>query len=222
MENVFLPGRGETMHGAAVAAADYGQHIAKEGDRAIFSNTYGPNHGNSALLGKKIDSREIKAIFVRNVSGITLMPGMLCRWDTPAMIGKRVDGYTAEVADQVAGVVDDHLTMTGGVNDGDMFWLIVKGPALVRYRNDSDPAVSGGEFLHAATGTSTGNTIASTDEDDGGNAQPWDGTCNQIQTTDGTLSQYIRNVFGVAVSAATSGQLRLVELNCEAGTGTST
>src|SRR4051812_12584102 len=39
------------------------------------------------------NSREVKCVLVRNVSGITLLPGFMVTWKS-GQFGKRVDGYS--------------------------------------------------------------------------------------------------------------------------------
>lgn len=226
MSNIAIPDRGCTMHGAAVAAADYGQQVALEGCPTVFKNTYGPNHGSSALLGKKIDQRDVKGLLVRNVSTITLVPGLAVAWKS-GQEGKRVDGYSRiglatdiyEVG-RVAGIVDDHLTMSGGVDVGDLFWLLVEGPVLCRtmIAGDATNKISIGEDLIASTAAnSTGNTTGGTSADEAGRCMVYASSVfTSTASTDGTMVRYLRDSFARALSAATTTEtntLKLIDLN---------
>lgn len=70
------------------------------------------------------------ARLVRNASGITLQGKRLVSWQS-GYRGTRVDGYVRTSNAEAAGVVDDQLPTSGVVNN-DLFWLIIKGPCLIK------------------------------------------------------------------------------------------
>ena len=213
-----LVGLGETLYGptATIDTSDYGSSLGLEGTLGVFDFT-------DPTDPTKKDNRKIRAIFVRNTSGITLMRRMCVIWSTTAgERGKRVTGYSNVEAEDIAGVVDDRLG-TAGVRNGDMFWLMVEGPVLIMtcLAADITNRFSAGEVLFAQTAAaSTANTTGSTTQDEGGNMMPDASTANatgtETQTTDGTLYRRTRNAFGRALSAATTAETRtakLVDLN---------
>lgn len=67
---------------------------------------------------------------VKNSSGITLLPGRIVRFKVGTN-RTEVDGYTRLDGQGDSAVSDDQLSSTGVIN-GDYFWVIVEGPALVK------------------------------------------------------------------------------------------
>ncbi len=85
----------------------------------------------------------LEAIAVRNVSGGTLYPKRLCKWQTGKR-GTRVDGASAiagsvglTTGDNVAGVVDSRIPASG-VPTNYVFWMFVKGPHLCTTNGAAD------------------------------------------------------------------------------------
>ena len=193
---------GTTLYGttSTIDTSDYGSSVITEGTKAVFDWT------DPSDKTKK-DNRKIHCIAVRNTSGITLMRRMCVIWSSTAgERGKRVTGYSNVEAEEIAGVVDDRLG-TAGVRNGDMFWLMVKGPVLATTclaASAATGAFSVGVLLFAQTAASSiANTTGSTTEDEAGNFMPDASTDNatvtQTQTTDGTLYRRTRNAFGRAI-----------------------
>ena len=209
---VQLVQRGETMYGPSqtIDTSDYGVTAKQEGMPLRWTNT------DPTDPTKTLSENDVFCVLVRNVSGITLMPSMTVTWAS-GFIGRRVDGYARTTAVAIAGIVDDHLSVTTGVRNGDMFWLMVKGKVLAytgtsTFTNDIWAA---GDFLYAITAAaSTANTTGGTTADDAGNLINWNavGTFTETQTTDGTLLNLTRNAFAKAISAATSGETRTRKL----------
>lgn len=73
---------------------------------------------------------DVVAVIVRNNSGAPLTPGSAVWWKT-GYHGTRVEASAAADNAEVCGFVDDHLP-TAGVQDEDLFYMIVEGPALVK------------------------------------------------------------------------------------------
>jgi len=91
--------------------------------------------GTTTVLAPR-SGGNVECILVRNSSGIALTPGRLVTWKTNLQ-GKEVDGYATTDFCQVAGVVDEFLPSTGVANN-DYFWLVVKGPCLVKKAADTN------------------------------------------------------------------------------------
>lgn len=149
-----LPNRGQTFSGGTPDAI--GQSVGVEGTRIQFKDEY--RSGNGVLV--KRSSRLIDAVLVRNVSGIALTPGRQVVWKAGSR-GKRVDGYTTTTAQEVAGIVDDQLP-SAGVASNDLFWLIRKGPCLIKtpLAGDSGNVFSEGDVLVALTAATSQATTA--------------------------------------------------------------
>lgn len=222
--------RGATYYGSNVirptaptngVTDPYGTSTALEGLTKEF-----PDIDHSAgSAGKAFalrSNRLITCILVRNVSGVTLQPGMAVAWAT-GYRGKRVDAYTNTDAQEAAGIVDDAIRVATGVPDDDLFWLIVKGPA-----NVYSPVAGGstawveGATLYALSGASSKSTFfanlstgtgAAPDEE--GRLQAWDGDFSAAETTNGTATKVALNRVAIAMQACSSGitaQRRLVDV----------
>lgn len=182
--------RGRTYYdGNTIDSADYGG-VGLEGSIRVFRD-FDPTDRL-----KLRSARDITCILVRNVSGIALLPGRIVRWKA-AFRGKRVDGYTTTTAAEAAGVVDEWLP-TAGVPDGDLFWLVVDGPSLVRsdLTGDAGTAFSEGAILIAVTAATSQATSA-------GRMTEADFT---TAATGATLGDQIVNRIGRAMSANTTSQ----------------
>jgi hypothetical protein len=121
--------------------------------------TGGPNRQKGVKTGKAI-----KAVLMRNTSGLTLLGKRLGRVDRTAGYGmtKNVDGYTAAIYERGVVVIDPFLPSTG-VADDDIFWGIIEGAVpillpLVDTSHTADIAVN--DPLVSATGTTSGVTTS--------------------------------------------------------------
>lgn len=119
-----LPKRGFTYHGGTPDSI--GKTLGLEGHPMRFMDDY---PGSGGVRVKRSDS-QVYAVLVRNVSGITLTPGRQVSWKA-GFRGRRIDGFTTTTAQEVAGVVDDQLPAAGVANN-DLFWLLTKGPVLLK------------------------------------------------------------------------------------------
>ena len=109
-------------------------------------------------------NNDVIARVVRNSSGETLLPKRLVTYSS-GFHGRRVGGYSVEV-DQfnIAGVVDDHLPSTG-VQNNDLFYVIIGGPCLVTTSVSAmtNAASAQGAVVYAQTASnSTGATGTTT------------------------------------------------------------
>lgn len=159
-------------------------------------------------------------VIVRNTSGVTLPTRRAVTWAS-GYRGKRVDAISRTTAQEVAGIVDDHIG-SGGVPNGDLFLLAVKGPHLVKApltgaEHSVAAGVAIGDLMVALTQATSASTNGITG---GGRFTTQNGTFTAAQTTDGTAINMIRNAVGRAMSAITSGQTTdssvnvLVMLDC--------
>lgn len=206
---VKTPGRGSTWYGPSntIDTNNYGSTIHLEGQCVIFHDM------DPTATTTRLSGMDVKCLLVRNVSGITLLPGRLVTWQSGYRY-RRVDGYSAVSNCEVAGVVDDFLP-TAGVRNGDLFWLVVQGPCRATLSNTAAECatslVAEGNFLTAVTAAST--VVSTTAGRFTGRAA--DLTCAILDCTNGTNALFLMNHFARAISASTtanSNQLRRIHV----------
>lgn len=105
-------------------------------------------------------NRPVECICVKNTSGSALLPGQVAKFKLAptasvgwsGIIGE-VDGL-ATASDRLVGVVDEYLP-AAGVPNGEVFWLVVRGPATVR--KTTGAAIAAGDVLST---TATAGSVA--------------------------------------------------------------
>lgn len=209
--HVLHVNRGKTWYGPSqtIPTSYDSDSIMMEGATREFPHT-APSDVELPL-----SNRVVKMVFMRNVSGITVYPGMAVTHKA-GFEGRRFDGYSDATAERVAGIVDSHLNATTGCRNGDCCWVAVEGPEYCRFAGGTD--VAAGDEVHADTAAaSTACTTGGTSADDAGKFLPWTGlTASATESTDGTAAKKTLNSWGHAMSAATSGNTaasRLVDLD---------
>lgn len=126
---------------------------------------------------------------VRNTAAAALLPKRLVVY-AAGLDNKRVDGYTSVTAEYAAGVVDEFLP-AAGVPVGDLFYIVIDGPTLVKTFLDAGAAtnvISAHTAVMAITAATSGATTA--------------GRITQVNNT--TVSHALGRV-GRAISATSSG-----------------
>lgn len=159
---VSLPNRGKTYLKGPLRTPDTTGTTTKaiEGIIKTFRDLDYSNVSNGVAAPRS--GGEVTCILVRNSSGIALLPGRVCVWKVNA-VGKEVDGYTAEdalVGTRLAipaGVVDEFLP-AAGVADDDLFWLVVRGPCLVKKSLDANTLTEGQAVVAITAATSQATT----------------------------------------------------------------
>jgi hypothetical protein len=148
----------------------------------------------------------IKARLVRNASGVTLYGGFVVTYAAASKL-KRVNGYARTDAASVAGVVSPFLG-SGGVRDGDLFWVIEEGYCLLRVPKTGaafPTDIAAGDALVALTDAAANATTTSATNIAGRIAKfPTFNVTSNV--TDGTIANYAMNRFATAISAATTHQ----------------
>ena len=157
---ITLPQLGKTYLSGPNRTPDATATTSKaiEGIVKVFKNVnYNSTVGSQ--VKDTISGGEVTAILVRNASTVSLLPGRTVVWKTLSQ-GKQVDGYTGVDGDycKVAGVVDPFLPSTG-VAANDYFWLIVKGPCLVKKSLDANTLTSN-DYVCAITAAASTSTTA--------------------------------------------------------------
>jgi hypothetical protein len=122
-----LPARGKTYLSGPNRTPDSTATQSKgiEGIVKVFKDV---DYSVSGGVNQLRSVNDVTCIFVRNSSGVALLPKRLVTWKS-GQRGKQVDGYARLDWTDVAGVVDEWLP-TAGVAANDYFWLVVKGPTL--------------------------------------------------------------------------------------------
>jgi hypothetical protein len=187
---VTLPNRGQTYLTGPNRTADTSSTTTKaiQGIRKTFKDI----DYSSTNVGVKPprSGGEVQCILVRNSSGIALLPGRTVIWKSTAQ-GKEVDGYThldALVEQQCAGVVDEFLPTTG-VPNNDYFWLVVKGPCLIKKSLDANTLAKDTYVVAITAATSQATTAGR--------------IINYVQTSNATVaSNQAANKIGIAMSTS--------------------
>jgi hypothetical protein len=154
---VALPQRGKTYLNGPNRTADATAttSLAIEGIKKVFKDLdYTGTAGNFAKAPRS--GGEVECVLARNASAISLLPGRVCVWKS-AKQGKQVDGYVSLDSGQVAGVVDEWLPSTGVVTN-DYFWLVRKGPCLVRKSLDANTLAKDDYVIAITAATSQATT----------------------------------------------------------------
>lgn len=148
--------RGKTYyHGTSkTLSTSYGTSVDVEGTVRQFPDITVSTGG----MKTKNSGRTVTCVLVRNTSAGALLPGRLVSW-AAGYVGRRVDGYTTTDYARVAGVVDEHLP-AAGVPRYDLFWLVVKGPALIKNALSSVADIAQDDFLVALTAATSGAITA--------------------------------------------------------------
>lgn len=186
-----LPNRGYTYFGDKTPPTTYGQSVGVEGTPKTFNNDAAATNGG--VITPR-DNRKIECLLVRNASGISLLPGRVCTWQA-TYEGRRVDGMCRlDWSGPIAGVVDD-LLPTAGVQKDDLFWLMIKGPALVKTSLGADATnvINENDFVMALTAATSQATTS-------GRIQSYVATSNVTNAVTALL-----NKIGQAMSAKTTG-----------------
>lgn len=114
--------RGQTL-GITMPAyeADVGDGSNVVGTRKVFRD-------EDPKTGALRSNRTVECIAVKNTSGSALLPGAVAKFKDSAILSE-VDGL-AVAATTLMGVVDEYLP-AAGVPNGEVFWLVVRGPSTV-------------------------------------------------------------------------------------------
>lgn len=140
-----------------------------------------------------------KVRVVRNVSGGTLLPGMIVKFgDDEGEWGKRVVGYTSN-ANEKGYPVDDLLSV--GVPDGHLFYIVVSGPATV-----IGDKISGVSEIKPGDPISTVAAVGGTGLEHGvGCVNKRSGTFTVSNDDYSDVIAAVENTIGVALEAMESG-----------------
>lgn len=96
-----------------------GSHVL--GTRKVFRD-------ENPQTGALNSNRTVECICVKNTSGSALLPGQVAKFKDAAILTE-VDGL-ATTSTALMGVVDEYLP-AAGVANGEVFWLVVRGPSTV-------------------------------------------------------------------------------------------
>ena len=122
---------------------------------------------------------DVVAVVVRNDSGGLLVPGTALWWKT-GYHGTRVTASAATTNAPVCGFVDDHAP-TAGIQDDDLFYMIVEGPATLVSDKDSGQAHGGGNLIEGELLVNSG--VAGKVEGHDVSANAYGADANQVWNT---------------------------------------
>lgn len=159
-----------------------------------------PYRGTGYGVTPRSSSHVIKAIALRNDSGVTLKGKRLAVLDDTGGIGnyEKVKGYASVLREGHLVVIDDKIA-TNGVANNDIFWGVICGPQTI-LTPDAGAAFSGDiaisvDLIAATAAASTGDTA---------------GRVSNVtlpgQTGATVAYQTVRNLIGRALSARTTGE----------------
>jgi hypothetical protein len=171
--------RGETFYnGGTIDSGDLGG-AGWEGKEFEF---YDDLHGTGQMVTCRV---------VRNASGGALKPKHLVKYKT-GYFGRRVDSPT--IATAARGLPVDEKLPAAGVPDGDLFYVVVNGPAKIKSTETGTPTVTEGARVVAVTAATSGAA-------DAGRIVAQD-----LTGATAALANNIQNAVGVALGALTAAQ----------------
>ena len=186
-------GPGETFYNvfANLTQANTNDGIQYEGREWVFEDINPQTKVNRT-------QQYVRRRIVRNISGGALLPGRLVQFSNApnanGVYGGQVDGYAFTTA-QRAYPVDEFLP-AAGVQNNDLFWIVVDGPASILTDLASlNPNIAVGDKVIAQTAATSGATTA--------------GRIIDINANTGSataIAQDALGYIGTAMSAATTAQ----------------
>ncbi len=218
-DNVSTPERGSTWYNGGTIDTNNLAGLEAEGATKVFEDI---NWAATGLKTVRTQARSVTCRLVRNMSGVTLYAKTLVVVDPSNP--NRVTGR-ARVLFEEAYPVDEFLPATG-VPHGDLFWIVLSGPAVILTpmtgAEFNAVSIALNDFIGAAT-TNGGSTAAGSTVPAGRAAGLV--PVNVALTTNTQYLQLLRDAttyVGRAMSAMTSGQTNsnlLVDVGWKRGGG---
>lgn len=217
-DNVSTPERGGTWYsGRTIDTANY-EGVEVEGTTKCFEDK---NWNAAGVKTDRLSPRMVTCRLVRNVSGVTIYAKRLVQLDPTNP--NRVLGYASTLFGE-SYPADEYLP-AGGVPNGDLFWIVVGGPAVCLTgfagADFNSVSIAAGDIL--GSGTQAASTGAGTTGVAGRIAGVL--AVNVALTTNtqyNELLRYAHNPLGRALSAKTSGNTHadiLVDVGWRRGGG---
>jgi len=191
--NSPLMERGQTAYGPTASIDTNAlKFVHWEGKEFTFEDI---DYNDVSVGTKPLRSKAmVKCRIVRNMSSATLLPKRLARLKKSGLdILSRVDGYACTTADGPCYPIDEFLP-AAGVRHGDLFYVVVEGPAMVLtdIASGANNLISVGDWLVSLTGATTGATTS-------GRVKPQD-----LTGATALLGNEIQHRIGRALSAQTT------------------
>lgn len=157
-----LPKLGKTWYGDQVPDAANLKGVNLEGSQFESVDIDPTSTGD---VRRRRSNRTRILMLVRNTSGGALLPGAAVKWEA-GYRGRRVNAVASDQG-ETAGFVDEWLPATG-VQDDDLFWIVVRGPVLAKKAagsalNADTAVIAAGSGNVAAVGTPADATAAQVD-----------------------------------------------------------
>jgi hypothetical protein len=191
-------GRGETFANGGAIDSNNLPGTQLPGTEWLFEDLQWNTPG---VIGAKPNrtNRLVLCRIVRNTSLVNILPGQLVTFQktgTTPGYGAHVDGLVCTTADRC--YVADEWLPAAGVPPNDLFWIVVKGPALVWL------PLAGSDF-GSLTSISVGNVLVGLTAATSGATTAGRATNQDLTGATALLGNQLQNAIGRALSAATSG-----------------
>ena len=177
--------RGQTFFNGGTTNTTDGLEL--EGTEWVFEDT----DYSTPNISLPRTNRKVVCRIVRNSSGISLLPKRLAALKLTGTFGNQVDGYAT--TDYARGYPVDEWLPSAGVPANDLFYIVVKGPAMcITSLANMTVDVAIGDYVVAQTAITSQATTA--------------GRLNSITYAGATtaLAGNIMNSIGVACTAKTT------------------
>lgn len=191
-DNTPMFPRGATAYsGGTIDTVNYAtdNFAAWEGHIKVFEDEDLSQTGSKPLR----TGRKVVCMCVRNVSAGAILPKRLVSFKAGSP--GQVDGYITTTAQMCAGAVDEYLP-SAGCPQYDLFWIVLKGPALLLtdLAGGVNNSIAADAYLTGLTAATSGATTA--------------GRIKNQDLTGATapLGNEVQNRIGRALSAKTTGQ----------------
>lgn len=195
--------RGSTFYAGRTPDGNAYEGIQLEGQEYWCQDLDFTNASGGMVLQRS--KKPVKVKVVRNVSGVTLTRKLLVKYKT-THVGRRVDGYAtgqAAAPGNDKGWPVDEFLPSGGVVNGDLFYIVVQGPAMTKTALDAveGNVINQGErvMVQATAAGTTGTTAGRISQAILINHTDLDAT-----SFEQNARQLSLNVLGVAMTAATT------------------
>lgn len=201
-------GRGETYYGGRSIDTANLEGTELEGITKEFEDL---DYSAAGAKTPRSNTRVVCRIF-RNSTGVAILGKEVCHVSTTNQF--RVDGKVKTAAEQRPVVVDEFLPSAGCPN-GDLFWGVLKGRAIVKNSVAQAIAFAVGDELVAATGSAASTAAAATTNEHGRvNKQSFSAPTDAGSTT--TFRNQMYGLIGQALTARTTAETNaevLVDVN---------
>lgn len=203
--------RGETFYQGSTIDTNNLQGASLEGVTKVFEDL------DYSTFGAKLPrtSKPVVCRVFRNMAGVNLLPKNLVQAGTGPTNQFRIAGTGVTTAAPRLVAVDEFLP-AAGVPNGDLFWGVIKGTAMLKTTVGAlATLISAGDRLVGATGSAASTAAAATTNESGRVAEQVFAAPTDAASTAAFVAQ-LQNEVGVALSTRTTAETNadiLVDVN---------